>query len=1074
MSAPRWIEVEALYQLALRRAPEERAAFLDSVCAGDPELRAHVEALLDEATRTLGEDTGTQAVAPASGAVLPGPGAQLGPYRILTALGAGGMGQVFRGEDTRLARPVAIKVLLNAGGSAGQLESRFAEEARAASALNHPNIVTIYDVGIAGGSPYIVMELVEGQTLKDVLAAGPLPIPRALALGAQIADALASAHARGIVHRDLKPANIMVTPEDRVKLLDFGLAKRLGAGGAQEGLTRPGTVLGTCGYMSPEQARGENTGFHTDQFSLGAVLYEMATGRRAFRGATEADTLAAVIRDRPEPLSKYNREIPAPFEWAVERCLAKRAEDRYPSTRRLAEELAALAAQAGQRSAAPPPAEAHNLPPQRTALIGRDKELEDLRQLLLLPRVRLVTLTGPGGIGKTRLVVEAARQMPGQFPGGVFYVSLEHVSSADLVAGELAGVLQLRKKDERSAEDAVRDHLRESCTSPTLLVLDNFEHVLAAAPLLRGLLDAAAALKIVVTSRAALRLYGEYEYAVPPLEIGAGAGSPAVALFLERAGGLRGAELGEDQLRLVAEICARLDGLPLAIELAAARTKVLPLSALRERLSDPLHLLAGGARDLPQRQQALRATLDWSYNLLDREHQKVFRRMAVFVGGATHEAIEAVCNAGEDLRVDFLDAIGALVDNSLLRRSGEDSGEPRFTLLETMREYGLWKLREAGEEAWVRKAHAAYCLVLAEDSKGEIEAANPYWVARLEAEFGNFRAALEWLASSGEADWGLRLITALHGLFFYRGARVEGARLGAKLLALPGAAARTQARAEALVCVGESADHGNPFLPEALEIFRELGMKTGMLRAMNSLAFTELRYGSKDAALRLGQQMIEIAREIGSASALAGTLSNLADMLRAHGEVQRAGECYEESRRLFESAGDQASAAWTLSHQGDLLRDLGRKDEAGLIYQQVLARFRALGHGPGTASSQSDLAALALEDGDAEGAEQRYREALHVYRGLGFKPDIARTLEGLAACAAARGQAGRALLLAGHAAQIRQAIHDPPRGAAKAKLEKCLESARGQLPGPAAAEYWMRGFHLPAGEAYALATGEPA
>jgi len=313
MNPERWQQVENLYHAARQRNPQERIGFLDGACRDDSDLRRKVESLLaGDAPGNGSADGPTFTVAPAvsrdPGNLAAG-GSWLGPYQIEAVLGSGGMGQVYRARDTRLSRTVAIKVL-----TSGSVD-RFIQEARAASALNHPNIITIHDVGEAGGVSYIVMELIEGQTLRQAMAGGPLPIPRLLALAVQIADALATAHAKGIMHRDLKPANIMITADGRAKILDFGLAKRgapeTGPGlpeatAAEQSLTQPGTVLGTCGYMSPEQARGESSDFRSDQFSFGAVLYEMATGRRAFAGSTEVDALAAVIRDQPEPIGRIS------------------------------------------------------------------------------------------------------------------------------------------------------------------------------------------------------------------------------------------------------------------------------------------------------------------------------------------------------------------------------------------------------------------------------------------------------------------------------------------------------------------------------------------------------------------------------------------------------------------------------------------------------------------------------------------------------------------------------------------------------------------------------------------------
>ncbi|HEV8269166.1 MAG TPA: serine/threonine-protein kinase, partial [Thermoanaerobaculia bacterium] len=276
------------------------------------------------------------------------PGTRLGPFEIKAPLGAGGMGEVYRAEDLRLKRSVAIKVLPSDLAADPERLTRFSQEARAASALNHPNIVTLYEIGREGGSPYIAMELVNGKTLRDLLAAGAMPMRKLLPVASQRADGLAKAHAAGIVHRDLKPENVMVTPDGYVKILDFGLAKLIGGPGNEEGavfpesMTRTGFVLGTAGYMSPEQASGQVLDFRSDQFTLGLILYEMATGKRAFQRATAVQTLSAIIQDEPEPIDVLNPGVPAPLRWLVDRCLSKDREERYASTKDLAQELRTL------------------------------------------------------------------------------------------------------------------------------------------------------------------------------------------------------------------------------------------------------------------------------------------------------------------------------------------------------------------------------------------------------------------------------------------------------------------------------------------------------------------------------------------------------------------------------------------------------------------------------------------------------------------------------------------------------------------------------------------------------------
>ena len=527
------------------------------------------------------------------------------------------------------------------------------------------------------------------------------------------------------------------------------------------------------------------------------------------KAASEIETLAAVIRDNPEPISRINPRVPLPFQWAVERCLAKNASDRYCSIRDLLNDLSSIVAGVTQVCAIA--GNAHNLPAQRTTLIGREQELARTIELALQPDVRLVTLTGPGGIGKTRLAIELGRQLLQHFPGGVYFIPLERISNPELVTSEIASGLNLRRTADWTPS-ALKEDLRESFAAPTLLLLDNFEHVLSAGPLITDLLAASERLKVVVTSRTTLRLYGEHEFAVPPLamphiqaatETSALAESPAVSLFLQRAGAASShgpeprceAPDGED-IRAVAEICSRLDCLPLSIELAAARTKVLPVHLILDRMRDRLQLLTGGPRDLPMRQQTLRATLDWSHNLLDADQQKLFRRLSVFVGGATVEGIEAVCNVRDDLGPDLLDTITSLVDNSLLRQIPSEAAELRFAMLETMRDYGLSRLMDAGEEAFTRRTHAAYFLVLAEEGRTQLLGAQQaVWFPRLDSEIGNFRAALDWLAASGEAEWGMRLAGALGTYWGLRGFAMEGRERLLTLLSLPAAAPRTMLRA---------------------------------------------------------------------------------------------------------------------------------------------------------------------------------------------------------------------------------------------------------------------------------------
>src|SRR5579863_9962053 len=412
-----WRRVEELCQKALDIEESRRTEFIHSACGNDDELRNEVEALLAHDKRA-GQFIELPALDVAGKILALQPpserwknliGSTVSHYRVIEKLGAGGMGVVYKAEDTILGRFVALKFLPDDIAQDFQALARFQREARAASGLNHPNIVTIYELGHLNGTHYIAMEMIHGETLRTSISPGPLPFRKAIAIATQIADALAKAHETGLVHRDLKPENLMVAEDGTAKILDFGLAKLrehpldpdsptvLGS------VTDPGTVMGTLSYMSPEQANGADVDFRSDQFSFGAVLYEIVNGRAAFPGNGRAEIMAAILRDHPERVHAAKLQAPAPFFWILERCLAKDPNQRYASTRDLVRDLTTirdLRVDPGARHAVP---RASNIPVQRTALLGREREVANLRQLLGKEDVRLVTLTGPGGIGKTRL-----------------------------------------------------------------------------------------------------------------------------------------------------------------------------------------------------------------------------------------------------------------------------------------------------------------------------------------------------------------------------------------------------------------------------------------------------------------------------------------------------------------------------------------------------------------------------------------------------------------------------------------------------------------------------------------------
>jgi predicted ATPase len=1014
------------------------------------------------------------------------PGSKLGAFEIVAPLGAGGMGEVYRARDTRLERTVAIKLLSTAFSASSDRLQRFEREARSASHLNHPNIVTIYELGQDGSSHYIAMELVEGKTLRALLAAGALPMREAIDIAAQIAEGLTKAHEAGITHRDLKPENLMVSHDGFVKILDFGLAKSASPSGhhadvhstSSTSLTSAGTLLGTVGYMSPEQVSGQPLDFWSDQFSFGLVLYEMVAGQHPFERRTVAETLVAILREHANPIGTQNRELPAPLGWVIERCLAKEPDKRYASTRDLARELAAIRDCFSENAAKRVEARPSNLPVSRTGFVGREKEAAGAKELLRRQDVRLVTVTGPGGIGKTRLAIEVATGLTEQFPGGIYFVPLSPLSDAGLIASVIVQTLGIGEAGGQSPLEILKKYLPDLLRAPTLFLLDNFEHLIQGAPMVAELLAVGPELKILVTSRAALHVYGEQEFPVPPLALPDSRSTssvdilsqnPAVALFVQRAVAAKpDFELNRENAPAVAEICARLDGLPLAIELAAARVKVLSPSAMLTRLASRLQLLTGGARDLPQRQQTLRAAMDWSYDLLNAAEQKLFRRLAVFVGGCNLEGAEAVCDTKGDLDLDLLDGMASMVDKSLVQQVEHTKDESRFVMLETVREYALEKLSASGEQAPTKRAHAAYCLVLAEEEvMAQSGAEGTKWLERFALEHDNFRASLEWLTETGDAEWGLRLGTALFRFWEIREYLAEGRdRLG-RLLALPGAARSTKARTRALfaagVLAGEQGDYtsADTLISESQEIARRLDDKTGVAVSLNALAVFARDRGDVAVAQRLFEESLALWKVLGDQKAVAQALSNLANVLKLQRDYDGARGLYVDCFAIFCGIGDKTGVAWSLNYQGDVAREQGESEAARILYQQGLAIFRELGDRWGIAGTLADLGSLAREQQDYPAAYSLYRESIKIFQELEHKRGIARVLECFACAAAAQFHAERSLRLAGAAAALRQNIGAPLTPAEQAKLEVILDPARQALANTSGATAWLEGWTLP-------------
>jgi len=622
--------------------------------------------------------------------------------------------------------------------------------------------------------------------------------------------------------------------------------------------------------------------------------------------------------------------------------------------------------------AAPQPGTAApgSLPVPATPLVGRSRELEALRRLLERREARLLVLTGAGGSGKTRLALEAARAAAGSYANGAALVELAPVRDPSLVAEAVAHALDVAEVAGEARDETL---VRALAPQELLLVVDNAEHLLDAAPLLSRLVARAPRLTVLVTSRAVLHVSGEHVYPVPPLEE-----DDAVELFVRRARLLvpsfhRTVE-NEAELR---EICRRLDGLPLAVELAAARIRSLTPGAIRDRLSSRLSLLTRGPRDLPARQQTLRETLDWSADLLGDAERDVFARLGVFAGGASLEACETVCGAE-------LDTLDALVDHNLVRRV-DVAGEPRFGLFETMREYAdELRGRSPEVDAETRRRHARWCLALAEQAEAELSGEQQtWWFARLETEHDNLRAGLAELEAHGEWELLLRLTVSLFRFWYVRGHLIEGRR-----------------RLERALADAEGQ-------PAPLR-----------RRALTAAAAVALLQGDYAAATRFAEDGLDVARLTGEDRLVANALSNLGAIVLAAGDDERAGVVLAEAVPLAREVGDERILALALNNLGDVALTVGDYGRAEPLFAESLGLLRRLGDTANIARSLFNLGAVDLMLGRYGEAGARFAESLALSDEAGDKEDLAWCLEGLAGLAAATGHGERAALLLGAARSL--------------------------------------------------------
>jgi len=956
-------------------------------------------------------------------------------------LGRGGMGDVYRASDTQTGEIVAVKVL-NPEILARDptLLERFEREGETLRHLNHPNIVRMVAAVEEEGHHYLVMEYVGGGSLQDLLSTNsPLPIERVIQIGLDLADALTRAHRLGVIHRDLKPANVLLASDGTPRLTDFGIASM----SSTPRMTETGALVGTVSYVSPEALKGEPPAESRDIWAFGVMLLELLTGQLPFKGGNITETFTAILTQPTPDITQLNKHIPDALADLVYRLLEKDPQQRIPSIRLVGAELEALlkgrkvatpsqpiSVKSRFETSTPSPQKAkHNLPVQMSAFVGRQAELTEIALLQNVPDIRLVTILGAGGMGKTRLALEAGSFQLNNFKHGLYFVSLAPLKSCEAMIPTIAQAIGFSFYEGGDPHRQLLDYLAEK---QIMLILDNFEHLLSGVELVTEILNIAPQVKILSTSRARLDIESEHLFHLsgmdfPDWETPEDASEySAVKLFLQSARRIRPEfELHTNILKYVARICRLVAGMPLGILLAASWVEMLTPEEIANEIAKNLDFLETEQRDLPDRQHSLRAVFDYSWNLLTPREQETFKRLSVFWGGFTREAAQEV--TGAPLR----DLMG-LVDKSLLQRSPGG----RFGIHELLRQYAAERLGQTqSEEAENRDQHCTYYAGFLQRRETQLLGKDQKRVlGEIGAEIENVQTAWDWAVAQSRIDDIGSSLESMVEFYRIRALYQQGEQACDKAIQILIEVQKKSLYLESRLILGKAYAWQGRFykwlgfeekslnrLNESLVIFRELGVRREEAFALCYLAGCEDLYGGSEREKCL--EGLAIFQELDDQRGIALALRGLAWVTLHEGDYPTARQHFQDSLTIFRKVDSMQGIIGSLGGIGYVSWILGEYQQAKQYHQEMLELSTENGDQGGIARSLGDLAIDMVGFKEYEEANRIFHESLVLYREIGNKHGMDDELGDLGELANAMGQYEQAAQFARESLSLSQELH---------------------------------------------------